>query len=229
MSYIMNSNQSNNNQTTALQIAPEQPEQIETETLTIDGEDAGEVVSYKQDRGLQAWRFVLVDGREIIIRFNEIRNFSSADGLTVDTWRPLVEQHNLVARIRTAVQDSPARSAWQRGVKAYADDLLDGLLEAINYGSFDMADWSKPRAIRTALLNGASDWSEYSWGGCSLCYNGQIAERLCTPSELKRYYAGKLDRPNSNEDWLDCQARALFQAANLIFSIGREIIEKEAA
>lgn len=224
MSYIINSNQSN--QTTEFQI---EPEQIETEALTIDGDDAGEVVSYEQDRGLQAWRFVLVDGREIIIRFDEIRSFSSSDGLNVDTWRPLVEQHNLVARIRAAVQASPARSAWQRGVKAYADDLLDGLLEAIDYGSFDMADWSKPRALRTALLSGASDWNEYSWGGSSLCYHDQIAERLCTPSELKRYYAGKLDRPNSREEWLDCQARALFQAANLIFQIGRDIIEKEAA
>jgi hypothetical protein len=216
---------SNNNQTAASQIAPEQ---IDTKTLTIDGDDAGEVVSHEQDRGLQAWRFVLVDGREIIIRFDEIRNFSSEDGLSVDTWRPLVEQHNLVAQIRTAVQASSARSAWQRGVKAYADDLLDGLLEAINYGSFDMADWSKPRALRTALLNGAYDWKEYSCGGCSLCYNGQIAKRLCTPSELKRYYAGKLDRPNSREEWLDCQARALFQAANLIYRNGCEIIEKEA-
>ena len=138
-------------------------------------------------------------------------------------------QHELLDQIRTAVQASSARSAWQRGVKAYADDLLDDLLESINYGSFDMADWSKPRALRAALLNGASDWKEYSWGGCSLCYNGQIAERLCNPSELKRYYAGKLDRPNSREEWLDCQARALFQAANLIFRIGREIIEKEVA
>ena len=36
------------------------------------------------------------------------------------------------------------------------------------------------------LLNGASDWNQYSWGGCSLIYNSDIAERVCSPSKLKR-------------------------------------------
>jgi hypothetical protein len=60
-------------------------------------------------------------------------------------------------------------------------------------------------------LNGAKDWSQYSWGGCSLIYDAAIARRLCTPSELKKTRNGER-RPNSNEEWLDTQARALNQA-----------------
>ena len=62
------------------------------------------------------------------------------------------------------------------------------------------------------LLNGASTWGEYSWGGSALIYNGDVAKRLCNPSELKRTHNGER-RPNSREEWLDTQARALAQAA----------------
>lgn len=106
------------------------------------------------------------------------------------------------------IENKPARSAWARGVKAYALELLDNLAELT---ADQLAD---PTAVRAALLNGAEDWQEYSGGGCSLIYSGDIAERLCTPSELKRAHNGER-RPNSRETWLDVQARALFQAARL--------------
>ena len=67
-------------------------------------------------------------------------------------------------------------------------------------------------------LNGANNWHQYSWGGCSLCYDKQIAERVCTPSELKRKHGGAYE-PNSRETWLDVQARALYQACNRIRTI----------
>ena len=84
--------------------------------------------------------------------------------------------------------------------------------------------------MKAQLLNGASDWSQYSWGGCSLIYDGDIAERLCTPSELKKTRNGER-RPNSREDWLDVQARALYQASNSITRHANRIAkqEKEAA
>ena len=52
---------------------------------------------------------------------------------------------------------------------------------------------------------------KYSYGGCSLIYDSQIAERLCTPSEFKKKDGGRL-APNSKESWLDVQTRALYQA-----------------
>ena len=99
------------------------------------------------------------------------------------------------------------RSAWARGVHAYAVDLVEGLE--------DNADLSNEVMLRKALLNGAGDWQQYSEGGCALIYDADIAERLCSPSELKRCKGGER-KPNARENWLDCQARALAQAASLV-------------
>ena len=123
--------------------------------------------------------------------------------------------------IRNAIEKRSARSAWARGVKAYAVELLDELDESIRYGGFPEEDTTAPKLLMRQLLNGASDWSQYSWGGCSLIYNEDIAKRLCTPSELKKTKYGQR-RPNASEEWLDTQARALSQASRLILATIRE-------
>lgn len=125
-----------------------------------------------------------------------------------------------IRKIRETIENKSARSAWNRGVKSYAVDLLDELAENIQGGYIDPADLESPALLKKALLNGAADWNQYSWGGCSLCYDCQIAERLCTPSELKRKRGGDL-QPNSRETWLDVQARALYQAARWIINAAR--------
>lgn len=125
------------------------------------------------------------------------------------------------ARIRSALEASPARSAWARGVKEYAAELLEGLEEATLGGWFDLDDLASPKLVSRALLNGASDWEQYSWGGSALIYDEDIARRLCSPSELKRTHDGER-RPNACEEWLDTQARALFQASALLRRIIRE-------
>lgn len=117
----------------------------------------------------------------------------------------------------TAIENKPARSAWARGVKAYALELLDNLAELT---ADKLAD---PAAVRAALLNGAEGWQEYSDGGCSLIYDPDIAARVCTPSGLKRTRNGER-RPNSREEWLDVQARALSQAARLVCEAVKEVI-----
>ena len=105
-----------------------------------------------------------------------------------------------------------ARSAWQRGVYDYALMLLDD--------RYDVKEFHET-GLKELLLNGASSWHEYSWGGCSLIYDEDIAKVLCTPSELKRRDYGRL-KPNSREEWLDVQARALHQAYKLILKIVME-------
>lgn len=131
---------------------------------------------------------------------------------------------NIIFETRCYIDNKPRRSAWDRGVNAYAHDLLDSLDEQIEGGYFDPEDLAAPKLVEKALLNGAQDWSQYSWGGCSLIYNGEIAERLCTPSELKRKRGGEL-RPNSSEEWLDTQARALFQASNRVKRVIKAVLE----
>ena len=130
----------------------------------------------------------------------------------------------IFSRIREEVEARTERSAWSRGVTAYALDLVDELEEATEGGYFDLSDIEAPKMVDRALLNGAADWNQYSWGGCSLCYDVQIAERLCTPSELKKTRHGER-RPNSREEWLDTQARALYQAASRVKKSIRAALE----
>lgn len=106
------------------------------------------------------------------------------------------------------------RSAWTRGVKAYAVELVEGL--------DDSADLANEVMLAKALLNGAQSWREYSEGGATLCYDVDIAERLCPPSELKRNKWGML-QPNGRENWLEVQARALWQAHKVIGTEWRKL------
>ena len=112
-----------------------------------------------------------------------------------------------------AIDNSKARSAWDKGVKLYAYELVEALeVEEIPQ---DKAE------LKSLLLNGVADWKQYSWGGCSLIYDGDIAERLCCPSELKKSCDGER-KPNMNEEWLDVQTRALVQAYSSICELLRK-------
>ena len=99
------------------------------------------------------------------------------------------------------------KSAWKKGVYTYACELA---AQAAGH------TWVKtPKSIEEALLNGAPSWGDYSDGGNGLIYDADIAERLCSPSELKRSLDGNRN-PNRRERWLDVQARALTQAAIIL-------------
>ena len=108
------------------------------------------------------------------------------------------------------VENVKVRSAWNNGVKTYAVELLDDA-----ESNRECNEFASLQELKEAILNGASDWMQYSEGGCSLIYNYDIAERLCNPSELKRTKNG-LNDPNNRENWVEVQARALFQAWELI-------------
>ena len=113
-----------------------------------------------------------------------------------------------VAEIREAIKERKARSAWDRGVREYMLDFLDHMKD---YRKLDEDDEVAPVSVKE-LLNGAKSWQQYSEGGCSLVYNGDICERLCPPSVIRRKNEGELP-PNSRENWIDVQARALCVAA----------------
>lgn len=117
--------------------------------------------------------------------------------------------------LKNAINASSARSAWARGVKEYALDLVDELEYRADYEGCKPDNMNE---LRRWMLNGAADWKQYSEGGCALIYNRQIARRLCTASELKKTDDGQKD-PNPRENWIDVQTRALYQAAWLIESL----------
>ena len=120
--------------------------------------------------------------------------------------------------IRSRLEQEKPRSAWNKGVLTYAWELFDNIEQHENWlGLNDETDYA-PLSLQHYMLNGAENWHEYSWGGCSLIYDMDIAKTLCNASELKRTNSGRR-RPNSREQWLDVQARALSQAAFLIVKI----------
>ena len=131
-------------------------------------------------------------------------------------------------RMTKALESRKARSAWDKGVTEYALELVEQLAEAAEDGYIDANDLASPRMLRDALLNGANDWRAYSWGGSSLIYDCDIAERLCCPSELKRTRNGER-RPTSQEEWLDTQARALCQAEARVQRVMRDVLEEVEA
>ena len=110
------------------------------------------------------------------------------------------------------------RSTWKKGVTEYAHKILDNIEERIQYEG-KLPD--NKTQFRLWMLNGATDWKEASYGGCYEVYDRDIAQRLCTPSELKRNRNGELN-PNSRETWLDVQARALFQASVILMRLWNE-------
>ena len=119
-----------------------------------------------------------------------------------------------INEIRNAIDNIRTRSAWSAGVKTYADEILDNLAAAEAEHRINMTIATR-QDLEAAALCGADDWNAYSWGGCSLIYDSDIAATLCTPSELKRTRNGER-RPNSREEWLDVQARALYQACEMV-------------
>ena len=117
-----------------------------------------------------------------------------------------------INELRIAIENEKARSAWDKAKKVYALELIEEM-----DGS---AEFCGSPADKKDLLNGADSWSAYSWGGCSLIYDADIAERTCSPSELKKVKGGER-RPNASEEWLDVQARALMQAAHMIVRLAK--------
>jgi len=119
-----------------------------------------------------------------------------------------------IKELNELITNRKIKSAWARATKKYALELLESIDE-----NEDFEFYGSP-ADRKMLLNGADNWHQYSEGGSSLIYDFDIAERVCTPSELKKTKGG-LNNPNSKETWLEVQARCLYQASILIIALAK--------
>ena len=138
--------------------------------------------------------------------------------LTAEQPQAITSDYTALAdTIRAELNARHDRSAWDKAVTLYALDLLEDVQEGADNMERLPLDGAE---LERWALNGASCWEQYSNGGCSLCYDADIAARVCTPSELKRKHGGTYE-PNSRETWLDVQARALYQACNRIRKICR--------
>lgn len=108
----------------------------------------------------------------------------------------------LIIRELTAMKERFARSTWDNGVYDYAFDILEPLDDELE------------NVDAETLMNGANTWTAYSYGGCALICDDDIAKRMCTPSEYKKYLnAGPNSKLSDSDYWLgNVQTRALFQA-----------------
>ena len=130
------------------------------------------------------------------------------------------KEESTLDKVTAELKARKDRSAWDKGVTMYSLELMEELRERATY---EGRNPEPGKECREWMLNGARDWNQYSWGGSSLIYDGDIAQRLCTPSELKKTRHGER-RPNSREEWLDVQARALYQACNRVARVYRSIV-----
>lgn len=188
----------------------------------IDGLSAGYTLGNGNtvwiDKGATVFNVSLANGKTVEI---DSDNYSTAEEIanaiisTINnTPTTMNAKETVSAAIIAELNTRNDRSAWNKGITEYAIELTESL-----------DNWDKqPESVaelREMMLNGADNWKAYSWCGSSLIYNQDIAERLCSPSELKRVTNknGLRDYPNSREHWLDVQARALYQAANRVAEI----------
>ena len=122
--------------------------------------------------------------------------------------------------IKKALESRKDKSKWDKGVTLYALELLEKIEENLSFEGKFYSDFTNKADFEEYALNGARTWKDFSFGGCSLIYDYDICERLATPTEAKRTNNGQKD-PNPSETWLDCQARALYQAFERLYSVAK--------
>lgn len=129
-----------------------------------------------------------------------------------------------IQAISEAIEARKERSAWGKGVKAYAFHILAHFEEWQRFNESEGLEC--PELDERTALNGASDWSAWAYGGCGLVYDNNIAVTLCTPSEREKWHKRCCpNMANPRETWLDVEARAARQAWALI---AREVARLEA-
>lgn len=127
---------------------------------------------------------------------------------------------NNIQAVANEVEKAKTRSAWSRGVKAYALEMLERFEEWRQW--CEANGESVPDLDERTALNGAHDWSAWSYGGCGLVYNEYIAERLYTPSELRKLNGGARV-PAGADTWCDVESRAARQAWRMIAEAVRKL------
>ena len=119
-----------------------------------------------------------------------------------------------IAKIKTWIENESCRSHWEKAVKDYALEMISQCdkKEITSYKEL----LNHCDAARMSDYAIARDLSE---GGCFEICDADIAKRLCTPSQLKRYTRkdGTV-RDLPRESWLDVQSRAVYQAICLLRS-----------
>lgn len=117
----------------------------------------------------------------------------------------ILTSHQYLSDLRTYISDTERkRGQWNKATAYYADLLLDSYIEICKW----YADRNEviPALSLDIVLSGTSGWRQYSYGGCALVYDGDIAKVVFTPAQFAKWEQG---RKVTAEPLLDIQARAL--------------------
>lgn len=131
------------------------------------------------------------------------------------------------ARKRIERFEANTRSTWDRGIAAYASDLID--YYAIDVAGYPDKGGDVAAPTEETFLNGATSWYEYAAGGCgaALIYDESIIERLFPPSVVKRSRRADSSYrcPVSGHTFISIEGVALRRAYSIIASVGRRLLE----
>ena len=92
----------------------------------------------------------------------------------------------IVEQLKNKIEGQGTRSAYEKALKAYKLELLDNIKNNYYYNGEDLKTFDF-NTLRKLALNGAEDWQNYSWGGCSLVYNYDILKANFPASIVKKY------------------------------------------
>lgn len=119
------------------------------------------------------------------------------------------------------------RSKWSRGVYQIAIDRVEELdsNEVITW--YNLLNGALFAGLKENHKNIYDACKKYSWGGCYLIYDEDIANLLSNRSEAYTKKGNFKNKPNKNEEWLDIQSRAIYQAFRILIKNYKNIEVKE--
>lgn len=131
------------------------------------------------------------------------------------------------ARKRIERFEANTRSTWDRGIAAYAADLVDWY--ASDAAGCIHEDGLVSAPTEETFLNGASSWYEYAAGAgaAAQVYDESIIERLFSPSVVKqlRHADGSYRRSVNGHTLISIEGVALRRAYSIIASVDRRLLE----
>lgn len=111
-----------------------------------------------------------------------------------------------IQAVANEVNNSNTRSAWRKGVQAYALEMLESFEEWQKFN--ESVGLECPELDERTALNGADNWRHWAEGASGLAESSAILCRLCPRSEIKKGIR--------NVNWIEVEARAARQAWRMI-------------
>ena len=118
-------------------------------------------------------------------------------------------------------EQEKARGTYQKAVYLYAFELVDNIADNYITTADELEHLENITNLKERALNGATNWNQYSWGGCSLCYNFDILSRLFCKSIVKKYENADSVKGRHLLDWQASALAKAFSKINFLIKISK--------